>query len=185
MTSCTIFGANPWLGSSMSTSSGSKTSAAAYEFDSLVLATGFDAMTGALLAIDIRGRGGETLGHKWSAGPRTYLGLMSEGFPNLFTITGPGSPSVKGNMLNSLEQHVDFVTDSIVHLRDRGLASKKALVKVLGRGEISRAVTVRAHAFSKAAEDAIVAAGGSIEVLPKPWGDAPRPPARGNQHTNR
>ncbi len=69
-------------------------------------------------------------------------------------------------------------------LRDRGLVHKKGLVKVLGRGELSRPVTVRAHAFSRSAEAAIAAAGGTVERLPKPWGDR-RPPARGNQHTNR
>jgi len=70
-------------------------------------------------------------------------------------------------------------------LLSKGLVSKNALIKVLGRGELSSAVTVKAHAFSKSAEEAIGAAGGSIEVLPKPWGDSPRPPAKGNQHTNR
>ena len=67
----------------------------------------------------------------------------------------------------------------------KGLVSKNALIKVLGRGELSRKVTVKAHAFSKSAEAAITDAGGSIEALPKPWGDSPRPPAQGNQHTNR
>jgi len=94
-----------------------------FEFDSIVFATGFDAMTGTLLRIDIQGRNRQALAEKWRAGPRTYLGLMSEGFPNLFMITGPGSPSVKGNMLNSLEQHVDFVIDALTHLRERGLAT--------------------------------------------------------------
>ena len=67
----------------------------------------------------------------------------------------------------------------------KGLVSKNDLIKVLGRGTLTRKVTVRAHAFSKSAEQAITAAGGTVEVLPKPWGDAPRPPAKGNQHTNR
>jgi large subunit ribosomal protein L15 len=67
----------------------------------------------------------------------------------------------------------------------KGLVSKNDLVKVLGRGTLTKKVTVRAHAFSKSAEAAITAAGGTVEVLPKPWGDAPRPPAKGNQHTNR
>lgn len=70
-------------------------------------------------------------------------------------------------------------------LLENGLVSKNALVKVLGRGELKSSVAVSAHAFSKSAEEAIVAAGGTVEVLPKPWGDAPRPPAKGNQHTNR
>ena len=81
-----------------------------YEVDALVLATGFDAMTGSVAKIDISGRDGQTLNQKWSAGPRTYLGLMSSGFPNLFVITGPGSPSVLSNMIVSIEQHVDWIT---------------------------------------------------------------------------
>ena len=95
----------------------------AFEFDAIVFATGFDAMTGTLFNVDIRGRGGLTLKQKWEAGPRTYLGLMSESFPNLFMITGPGSPSVKGNMINSIEQHVDLVVDTIIHMRAQGLQS--------------------------------------------------------------
>ena len=78
-----------------------------YELDAIVYATGFDAMTGALMRIDIRGRDGVALRDAWSAGPRTYLGLGVAGFPNLFTITGPGSPSVLTNMVVSIEQHVD------------------------------------------------------------------------------
>jgi cyclohexanone monooxygenase len=92
-----------------------------YAFDSVVFATGFDAMTGTLFAVDIRGRGGRALKEKWYAGPRTYLGLMSEAFPNMFMFTGPGSPSVKSNMIISIEQHVDLVTDSLVYMRERGL----------------------------------------------------------------
>ncbi|MBT5047298.1 MAG: NAD(P)/FAD-dependent oxidoreductase [Rhodospirillaceae bacterium] len=92
-----------------------------FTFDSIIFATGFDAMTGTLLKVDIRGRDGLTLKDKWYAGPRTYLGIMSEAFPNLFMITGPGSPSVKGNMATSIEQHVDFVTDCLVHLRAEGI----------------------------------------------------------------
>lgn len=91
-----------------------------YEVDSIVFATGFDAMTGALLRIDIRGRGGLALGEKWVAGPRTYLGLQTAGFPNLFIITGPGSPSVLTNMLPSIEQHVDFIGDCVDHMRGCG-----------------------------------------------------------------
>jgi cyclohexanone monooxygenase len=93
-----------------------------YEIDSLVLATGFDAMTGALTRIDIRGRGSAALRDKWHGGPRTYLGLMTAGFPNLFTITGPGSPSVLTNMLPSIEQHVEWIADCLQHLRRRGMA---------------------------------------------------------------
>jgi cyclohexanone monooxygenase len=90
--------------------------------DDLVLATGFDAMTGALLAIDIRGSGGLALREKWAEGPRTYLGLGMAGFPNLFTITGPGSPSVLSNMLPSIEQHVNWITDCIAYVQQRQVA---------------------------------------------------------------
>ena len=92
---------------------------ATYELDCIVFATGFDAMTGALLAIDIRGSGGRTLREKWAEGPRTYLGLGTAGFPNLFIITGPGSPSVLTNMVPSIEQHVDWIADCIAYLRDQ------------------------------------------------------------------
>jgi len=92
-----------------------------YTFDCLVLATGFDAMTGALLKVDIRGRGGVALKDKWREGPKSYLGLTIVGFPNLFTITGPGSPSVLTNMLPSIEQHVDFIADCLETLRAKGL----------------------------------------------------------------
>ena len=91
-----------------------------YAFDAIVFATGFDAMTGSLNRIDIRGRGGLPLVKKWEAGPRTYLGLTTVGFPNLFLITGPGSPSVLTNMLPTIEQHVDYVSDIIDHLRAHG-----------------------------------------------------------------
>ena len=93
-----------------------------FEVDSIVFATGFDAMTGALLKIDVRGKGGAALGEKWIDGPRAYLGLAMAGFPNLFTITGPGSPSVLSNMLVSIEQHVDWIADCLVYMRDRGLS---------------------------------------------------------------
>ena len=91
-----------------------------------MLATGFDAMTGALLRIDIRGRGGLTLAQAWSAGPKTYLGIAVAGFPNLFTITGPGSPSVLTNMIPTIEQHVDWIADAIRHMRERGSDSIEA-----------------------------------------------------------
>jgi cyclohexanone monooxygenase len=91
-----------------------------------VLATGFDAMTGSVARIDIRGRGGQTLKQKWAEGPKTYLGLMSAGFPNLFIITGPGSPSVLSNMIVSIEQHVDFITDCLAWMRQRGLEVMEA-----------------------------------------------------------
>jgi cyclohexanone monooxygenase len=92
-----------------------------YECDALVLATGFDAMTGAVAKIDLVGRGGGTLNQKWVDGPKTYLGLMSADFPNLFIITGPGSPSVLSNMIVSIEQHVDWIADCLAFMQDRGL----------------------------------------------------------------
>jgi cation diffusion facilitator CzcD-associated flavoprotein CzcO/acetyl esterase/lipase len=88
------------------------------EFDVIVFATGFDAMTGAIVGVDITGRDGLSLRDAWAHGPETYLGLMSVGFPNLFMITGPGSPSVLSNMMVSIEQHVDWITDTLQHLRD-------------------------------------------------------------------
>ena len=94
--------------------------------DCIVFATGFDAMTGAVLGVDIRGRGGRTLREKWSAGPRTYLGLGTAGFPNLFLITGPGSPSVLTNMMVSIEQHVDWIGDCLKHLRREKLVTIEA-----------------------------------------------------------
>jgi len=98
------------------TESGLKTSAGEYEFDYLILATGFDAMTGALLDIDIKGLEGKRLKDKWQDGPKNYLGLSVSGFPNLFTITGPGSPSVLANMIVAIEQHVDWISDCLKHL---------------------------------------------------------------------
>jgi len=97
-----------------------------YEVDAIVLATGFDAMTGSVAKIDIRGRNGQTLNQKWAEGPRTYLGLMSAGFPNLFIITGPGSPSVLSNMIVSIEQHVDWIADCLAYLREHGLDTMEA-----------------------------------------------------------
>ncbi len=92
-----------------------------YEVDAIVFATGFDAMTGALLKVDITGRDGRGLAAKWEEGPRTYLGLMAAGFPNMFMITGPGSPSVLSNMMVSIEQHVDWIAACLAHLRARHL----------------------------------------------------------------
>jgi cyclohexanone monooxygenase len=98
-----------------------RTGEAEYEVDAIVFATGFDAMTGTLLKLDIRGKDGQKLRDKWAEGPRTYLGLTVAGFPNLFTITGPGSPSVMSNMVVSIEQHVDWITDCINYMRDHHL----------------------------------------------------------------
>jgi cyclohexanone monooxygenase len=103
------------------TEKGIRTAGREYEFDAIVYATGFDAMTGSLTNVDIRGRDGLSLKETWRAGPRTYLGIGSTGFPNLFMITGPGSPSVLSNMVVSIEQHVDWVVDAIEHLGAEGL----------------------------------------------------------------
>jgi cyclohexanone monooxygenase len=108
------------------TARGIRTTKAEYELDAIAFATGFDAMTGALREIDIRVQGGSTLADKWSAGPLTYLGLMVSGFPNMFIVTGPGSPSVKGQMTVSIEQHVDWIADCLSHLRSHGLARIEA-----------------------------------------------------------
>jgi len=108
------------------TPAGVRTSSGEYALDSIVFATGFDAMTGALSNIEIRGRAGIALKQKWAEGPRTYLGLMIAGFPNLFTITGPGSPSVLSNMVVSIEQHVDWIADCLAYLREHRLAVMEA-----------------------------------------------------------
>ena len=97
-----------------------------YPLDMLILATGFDAMTGALKRITIQGRNGEILSAKWNDGPKTYLGLAIAGFPNLFTITGPGSPSVLTNMLPTIEQHVDWIADCLHYLDEQEIASIEA-----------------------------------------------------------
>jgi len=103
------------------TATGLKTGGANYELDAIVFATGYDAMTGALLGINITGRGGETLANAWQAGPKTYLGLMVAGFPNLFTVTGPGSPSVLSSVIFSIEQHVEWIADCLKSMRNLGL----------------------------------------------------------------
>jgi cation diffusion facilitator CzcD-associated flavoprotein CzcO len=97
-------------------------SGAEHPLDILVFATGFDGMTGSFLKIDIRGRGGATLKEAWAAGPRNYLGLQVAGFPNMFMVTGPGSPSVLCNMPVAIEQHVEWITGCIAYMRDHGLA---------------------------------------------------------------
>ena len=102
------------------TPTGLRTERGEYAFDILVLATGFDAMTGSLLRMNIRGAGGCALAEEWAAGPKTYLGLQVAGFPNLFTITGPGSPSVLVNMPTAIEQHVEWISDCIASMRANG-----------------------------------------------------------------
>ena len=101
------------------TPTGVRTSEQSIELDSIVYALGFDAMTGALGKIDIRGRDGVSLKETWADGPRTYLGLMVSGFPNVFMVTGPGSPSVLSNMVVSIEQHVDWIADCITYVSQR------------------------------------------------------------------
>jgi cation diffusion facilitator CzcD-associated flavoprotein CzcO len=102
------------------TPTGLKTRTQSFELDIIVYATGFDAMTGPLLNMDIRGRGDAKLARAWAAGPETYLGLQVEGFPNLFIVTGPGSPSVLTNMPVAIEQHVEWITDCIAQMRKEG-----------------------------------------------------------------
>ena len=108
------------------TETGVSTTDAAYDVDAIVFAIGFDAMTGALSKIDIKGRGEVSLNAAWAEGPKTYLGLMVAGFPNLFTITGPGSPSVLSNMIVSIEQHVDWIADCLRYMGERQLSVMEA-----------------------------------------------------------
>lgn len=108
------------------TATGIRTSDAEYEVDAIAFATGFDAMTGALREIDVTGRGGVKLADKWAHGPTTYLGLMVHGFPNMFMVTGPGSPSVKSNMVTAIEQHVEWIAECLRHLRDNAIATIEA-----------------------------------------------------------
>lgn len=98
-----------------------------HRLDTLVFATGFDAMTGTLLRMDVRGRNGACLQDKWNEGPQSFLGLAISGFPNLFTITGPGSPSVLSHVLMAIEQHVDWIVDCLCHMRETGCGQIEAL----------------------------------------------------------
>ena len=108
------------------TETGIDTADESFTFDAIVFATGFDAVTGAITAVDITGRDDVALKDKWANGPQTYLGLTTVGFPNLFLITGPGSPSVLSNMAVSIEQHVDWVLDCLGHLSARGFDRHRA-----------------------------------------------------------
>ena len=110
------------------TPKGLRTEGGEFEFDILVLATGFDAMTGSLLRMGIQGVGGRSLEEKWEEGPKTYLGLQTAGFPNLFIITGPGSPSVLVNMPTAIEQHVEWISDCIEYMRARDYRRIEATV---------------------------------------------------------
>src|SRR6202044_3739983 len=107
-------------------SAGVATSAAYYDLDALVLATGFDAMTGSVSKLNIVGRGGETLNAAWASGPVTYLGLGVPGFPNVFNVSGPGSPSVLANMVLHSELHVDWIADAIGYLGAHGATAMEA-----------------------------------------------------------
>lgn len=108
------------------TPKGVRTTAGEYELDIIVFATGFDAMTGPFLSIDICGRGGVLLKDAWRDGPETYLGLQVSGFPNMFTITGPGSPSVLCNMPPAIEQHVEWITNCIAYMREHDFTTIEA-----------------------------------------------------------
>lgn len=99
---------------------GVETEQGLHELDCLIYATGYDALTGALTQIDVRGLNGRKLSDKWAEGAKTYLGLVTSGFPNLFTVTGPGSPGPLANMSMSIEQHVDWITECMRHMRDHG-----------------------------------------------------------------
>lgn len=103
-----------------------------HALDCLVFATGFDAMTGSLLRIDIRGKNGLSLRDKWAEGPRSFLGLSSAGFPNLFTITGPGSPSVLANMIPGIEQHVNWIGACLDYMRKNGHKAIEATAEAEG-----------------------------------------------------
>ncbi len=105
---------------------GVRTARGHHRLDTLVLATGFDAFTGPLLRMGITGRGGHALAEEWRDGPRSYLGLAVAGFPNLFTITGPGSTLVLSNVMRALEHHVDWVLEALIHLRDNGITEFEA-----------------------------------------------------------
>ena len=108
------------------TADGLRTADVHYSLDDLIFATGYDAMTGAILDIDIRVKGGARLAEAWEHGPKTYLGVMVNGFPNLAIITGPGSPGVKTNMISAIEQHVDWITDLVEHMSSKGKATFQA-----------------------------------------------------------
>ena len=147
------------------------------------------------VARGIGGKGGKTAGRgtKGQAArgsiPASFEGgqmPLVRRVPKLKGFTNPFRVEYQGINLDTLETYAEsFGTDiSPQTLREHGLVHKHGLVKVLGRGEITKKVNVKAHAFSKSAEQAITAAGGTVEVLPLPWGDR-RPPAKGNQHTNR
>ncbi len=99
---------------------GIRTTEGLHEFDVIIFATGYDALTGALSKMDVRGLGGQKLSEKWADGAKTYLGLMTSGFPNMFTVTGPGSPGPLANMTMGIEQHIDWITRAMQYMRQHG-----------------------------------------------------------------
>jgi cyclohexanone monooxygenase len=111
------------------TETGIRTESESFDLDIIVFATGYDAMTGPLLNIDVRGRAGRQLRHAWRDGPVTYLGIAVAGFPNLFIITGPGSPSVRANMSMAIEQHVDWIADCLAYLEGSEFRTIEASVE--------------------------------------------------------
>lgn len=129
---------------------GINTSEAHFDVDAIVLATGFDAMTGALAKIDIVGRGGETLRDDWADGPRTYLGLGVDGFPNLFLISGPGAPAVLANMVLHAEAHVNWVADAMSYLDERGYLAIEATADAVDNWNAELAQRAEATLFTKA-----------------------------------
>jgi cyclohexanone monooxygenase len=132
------------------TATGVRTSAGFSELDSLIFATGFDALTGPLFAIDIRGRAGESLVEHWAGGPSGYLGLMTSGFPNLFTMTGPGSPSALSNVVSSIEQHVEWIGECLDYLRGRGIRTMEACARTESEWMRHVSAVAAATLFSKA-----------------------------------
>ena len=105
---------------------GIRTTDQIHELDAIIFATGYDAVTGAIAQVDVRGKGGLVLKDKWAAGPLCYLGLMTHDFPNLFFITGPGSPSITANVVVSIEQHVDWIARCIEHMKGKGMTTAEA-----------------------------------------------------------
>jgi len=127
------------------TPTGLRTADADYALDAIVFATGFDAMTGAMKEIDIHTDAGMSVREKWEHGPRTYLGIMIAGFPNLFMITGPQSPGVKSQMILACEQHVDWIADCVRYLRDHGsrASRRRRMPRTLGSSTTTRSPIVR------------------------------------------
>ena len=129
---------------------GINTTEAHVDVDAIVFATGFDALTGSLGKIDIAGRGGERLRDDWADGPRTYLGLADDGFPNLFMVTGPGSPAVLANMVLGAEAHVDWIAEAIGYLDENGYAAIEATPDAVDNWLAECAQRAEATLFTKA-----------------------------------